>query len=205
MTIRIVDIETTGVDPASAVHHLIDEDLAGAPPLMDVVGMFRGADAYIAHNADFERSFLEELMGGGALWVCTYKVALRIWPNLPSHSNQALRYQLGLANPFGIDRHTLNPHRALSDVIVTAAIFAEILKGAPSWPELVRWSSDPALLTTLRFGRHRGERFDAVPDNYLRWLAEGRHELREDVRFSARHWLARRAAPLDASAGGIAA
>ena len=40
---------------ASAVHHLLEEDLAGAPPLMDVVEMFRGADAYVAHNAEFER------------------------------------------------------------------------------------------------------------------------------------------------------
>ena len=41
----------------------------------------------------------------------------------PSHGNQALRYHLGLINPFGIDRATLLPHRALPDAIVTAAIF----------------------------------------------------------------------------------
>jgi exodeoxyribonuclease X len=61
---------------SSAVHHLIDEDLAGAPPLME---LFKDADAYVAHNADFERSFLGPLLGD-ATWVCTYKAALRIWP-----------------------------------------------------------------------------------------------------------------------------
>jgi len=64
---------------ASAVHHLIDEDLADAPPLMNAIHLFRGADAYVAHNADFEQSFLGPRLGE-ATWVCTYKCALRIWP-----------------------------------------------------------------------------------------------------------------------------
>jgi exodeoxyribonuclease X len=87
-----------------------------------------------------------------------------------------------------VDHAKLNPHRALSDAIVTAAIFFELTKHA-TWPELVRWSAEPALLTYLRFGMHRGERFDAAPEDYLRWLAEGAHDLSEDVRFSARYWL----------------
>jgi exodeoxyribonuclease X len=228
MTLRIIDIETTGTDPvtdaiieiasvdlladgtitnqvstlvrpgipvppeASAVHHLIDEDLAGAPPLMNAIHLFRGADAYVAHNADFEQSFLDPLLGE-ATWVCTYKCALRIWPDLPAHNNQALRYRQGFVNPFGIDRHTLSPHRALSDAIVTAAVFTEIMKHA-TWPELVQWSSEPALLSVFRFGKHRGERFDAVPIDYLQWIVEGQNELSEDVKASARYWLEKRAA-----------
>jgi exodeoxyribonuclease X len=105
MVVRVIDIETTGIDPASnaiieiasvdllkdgtitnqrstlvqspipvppeasAVHHLIDEDLAFAPQLDDALEQFRGADAYVAHNADFERSFLERHMGD-AMWAC---------------------------------------------------------------------------------------------------------------------------------------
>jgi exodeoxyribonuclease X len=228
MTVRVIDIETTGIDPtidavieiasvdllkdgtianqrstlvrpavpvppeSSAVHHLIDEDLAGAPPLMDVVHLFRGADAFVAHNADFERSFLGPVLGNPT-FVCTYKAALRIWPGLPSHSNQALRYRLGHVHPFGIDRHTLSPHRALSDAIVTAAVLAEEMEHA-SWPELVQWSAEPALLSVLRFGKHRGERFDEAPADYLDWLANGRHDMGEAVRFSARHWLEKQTA-----------
>jgi DNA polymerase III epsilon subunit-like protein len=112
MTVRVIDIETTGTDPvtdaiieiasvdlhqdgtianqrstlvrssipvppeSSAVHHLIDEDLAFAPQLEEVLDQFRGADAYVAHNADFERSFLERLLGD-APWACTYKSCSR--------------------------------------------------------------------------------------------------------------------------------
>jgi exodeoxyribonuclease X len=75
-------------------------------------------------------------------------------------------------NPFGLDRHTLSPHRALSDAIVTAAVFTEVIKHA-AWPQLLQWSSEPALLTVFPFGKHRGERFDAVPEDYLRWIVEG--------------------------------
>ena len=229
MTIRCIDIETTGIDPAkdaiveiasvdllreggitnqqetlvrpalpvppesSAVHHLIDADLVGAPTLEEVVGRFKGADAYVAHNCEFELSFLGAHLGQ-ATWICTYKCALRVWPDLTSHSNQALRYTLGLVNPHGIDRSSLNPHRALSDAIVTSAIFEQQLKRA-TWSELVQWSGEPALLTVFGFGKHRGQRFDQAPRDYLEWIADGQNDLREDVKFSARYWLGQSAIP----------
>jgi exodeoxyribonuclease X len=76
------------------------------------------------------------------------------------------------------------PHRALSDAIVTAAILVEILKHA-AWSEVIEWSEAPALMTVLGFGKH----FDAVPKDYLRWIAEAPNSLRPDVKVSARHWL----------------
>jgi exodeoxyribonuclease X len=175
---------------ASAIHHLIDDDLAGAPAIEDVIDRFKGADAYVAHNCAFERSFLGRYLGE-TTWICTYKCALRVWPDFGSHSNQALRYQLGLVNPLGIDRATLVPHRARADAIVTAGIFVELLKHA-RWSELVHWSTEPALLSVFGFGKHRGERFDKVPEDYLRWIAEGANDLPDEIKFSARHWLRRR-------------
>ena len=172
---------------ASAIHHLIDDDLKCAPALEDVIQKFTGADAYVAHNCSFERSFLDRHIGQ-AIWVCTYKCSLRVWPELASHSSQALRYQLGLIDPLGIERATLVPHRALSDAIVTSAILVELLKHA-GWNELLQWTDEPALLTVLGFGKHRGKRFDAVPRDYLRWIVEAPNSLREDVKSSARHWL----------------
>jgi exodeoxyribonuclease X len=170
---------------ASAVHHLTYEDLMGKPPLNDTLPMFQGADAYVAHHADFERSFLGERFGDAA-WVCTYKCALRVWPDFPFHGNQVLRYRLGLANPFGIDRKNLVPHRALSDAIVTAAIFVELTKRA-KWSDLVQWSSEPALHTRFNFGKHRGERYDAHLD-YCEWMLS-EPDMDAGVRFSAEYWL----------------
>lgn len=176
---------------SSAVHHLVDEDVKDALPFRDVVEIFAGANAYIAHNSEFEQGFLKEHLGK-AQWICTYKCALRVWPDFLSHSNQALRYRLGLLNPFGIPRTDINPHRALSDTIVTAAIFVELMKHA-SWAQMVEWSSQPALLTRFGFGKHRGAKFADVPEDYLRWIID-KSDLDAGVKFSARHELDRRRA-----------
>lgn len=186
------------IPPASmAVHHIMDDDVRDAPSIADAITRFMGADHYVAHNAQFEQSFLEPMLGTN--WVCTYKCALRVWPDLPSHSNQALRYQLGLAAPFGRDRHSIIAHRALGDCIVTAAIFMEISKKA-KWPVILRWSQEPALKTVCDFGKHRGERFDAIPLDYLHWMRDKLTD-DKDMQFTAAHWIADRANQLGKRTG----
>src|SRR5688500_9938703 len=104
---------------ASAVHHIVDEDVANAPALSEVIGRFQGADYYGAHNCAFERSFFAAQGIELGPWICTYKSALRVWPDLDGHSNQELRYALGRATPFpGFDRASISPHRAAFDVVV---------------------------------------------------------------------------------------
>jgi hypothetical protein len=49
-------------------------------------------------------------------------------PDLVGHKNQELRYQLGLVSPNGIPRDQISPHRAASDVVITAAILEELIK-----------------------------------------------------------------------------
>jgi exodeoxyribonuclease X len=57
---RTTMIEGTLVRPgkpippgASAIHHIIDEDLKDALALSEVIDRFRGADVYVAHNCEF--------------------------------------------------------------------------------------------------------------------------------------------------------
>ena len=209
--IRVIDIETTGIDPAtseiieiasvdmvrgggianamdtfvrpakpippgaSAIHHIVDEDVKDAPPLADVIDSFKGADFYVAHNCGFEQSFFAAEGIELGPWICTYKSALRVWPEFDGHSNQELRYALGRASPFpGFERGAISPHRAAFDVVVTAAVFEELIKHA-SWSELVQWSSEPALHTRLHFGKYRSKRYDEVAATdpaYLQWIVE---------------------------------
>lgn len=228
MVLRVIDIETTGVDsetdaiieiasvdvyktpdghgitsqrealvfpgrdipPASsAVHHLIDADVANAKRIEEVIKDFDTADAYVAHNCAFERSFLDKYFGD-AVWVCTMKCALRVWPDAPGHSNQVLRYWRGHVAPFGWNRDNLAPHRALSDAVVTAAILVDLIKEA-SWSQLVEWSQEPALYSTLTFGKHRGTKYADAPPDYLDWLVN-KSDMDADTKFSARYWLDKR-------------
>ena len=100
--------------------------------------------------------------------------------------------------PFpGFERGAISPHRAAFDVVVTAAVFEELIKQA-RWSELVQWSGEPALHTRFHFEKYRGKRYDeiAVSDpSYLQWIVE-----EEGVKHSARHWLAVAGKP--AEAGG---
>lgn len=177
---------------ARAVHHLSDQDLEGAADvtagfrlLMD--GMDPKTSAFAAHNADFEREFFG---GGDVPWLCTYKCALRVWPDAPSHSNQVLRYFLDL----GLDpAPAMPPHRAGPDAYVTAWILASLLEAGTDPEEMIRWSSGPALLPRVTFGKHRGSRWEDVPTDYLRWLAD-KSDLGRDVKANANHHLKKRQA-----------
>ena len=106
----------------------------------------------------------------------------RVWPEAPSHSNQALRYWL---KPEGLDRKIASEaHRALPDAYVTAFTLRELLKRA-TFAELVAWSAEPALLPRVTFGKHKGAAWGAVPPDYLDWLLR-QADMNEDVKFTAR-------------------
>ena len=49
-------------------------------------------------------------------------------------------------------------------------------------------SSKPVLLTRMFFGKHKGEFFKDIPQDYLRWLS-GTDDLDEDMRFTVEHYL----------------
>lgn len=178
------------IDPeAMAVHHITNADVDDYdPPTAALARLMQGPpDLFVAHNADFERHFFG---GGEVRWICTYKVALRLWPDAPSHSMQALRYFLNL----DLDRFLASPaHRAGPDSYVNAVLFAEILKRADVDVEtMVRWSSGPALLSRIRFGKHKGARWADLPTDYLRWMVEKSTDLDRDSLANARYYLRQR-------------
>lgn len=172
---------------AMAVHHITDEDVFHATgTVVDLVKEPRPA-YFAAHHADYERKFFD---GAGAPWICTYKVALRIWPDAPQHKLQFLRYHLGLE----VDRERCQPpHRAGPDAYLCAALMARILAEATcSLEDMARWSSGPALLPRVNFGKHYGAKWDAVPTDYLEWVV--RQNMDVDVMANARHHLKLRGA-----------
>lgn len=186
----LVDPGRPMTSEARAVHHISDADVIGAP---DVTAGFRllmtgPPDFFVSHNADFEREFF----GGGAVpWICTYKVALRLWPEAPSHSLQVLRYELGLP----IDQAAgLPAHRAGPDAYVAAALMARILEeDRASLDDMVRWSKGPALLPRCPIGEHRGKPWADVPTGFLRWMLD-KDSMDRNLKANAKHELKRRGA-----------
>lgn len=171
----------------SAVHHIVDADVEGAPLFNDAIAPLLSDDVIFgAHNAKFERQFF-----AAKRWICSYKVALHLAPNAPEHKLQTLRYWLKLQ----VDRGLAEPpHRAGPDSYVCAHLIARMLaKISPQ--EMVDISGRASLLPKLHFGKHAGKQFSEVPSDYLDWLI-GPKGIKddEDVLFTARHHLKMRSA-----------
>jgi exodeoxyribonuclease X len=183
-------IQFTGaIDPrAQAVHHIQAEQLTsvyGAVPRQNAIDELlknvEAGDYLVAHNSAFDSYFLPELH---APWICTYRVAKKVWPDAPSHSNQVLRYHLNINPDLTIVNQirARNPHQAFYDVATTVELLKLMLKKyTPA--ELHLMTSTPTRLKTMPFGKHKGIDFDTIPKDYLVWLAD-RPDLDADVRFT---------------------
>ncbi|EHK8991120.1 exodeoxyribonuclease X [Escherichia coli] len=168
---------------AMAVHHITEAMVADAPVIGDVIGQFLGADAYVAHNAAFDRSKLPEIAGP---WICTMKLARSLYPEHPSHGNQYLRYSLGL-DPYVPEG--LYAHRALYDCYVTAELLM-FMGGQARWTigQMREITNSPSLLHAIRFGKHKGTTFAELAKSepgYLRWLAGDSDD--EDILHTIKH------------------
>ena len=174
-----------------AVHHITMDDVNGAAPF-NRKRLFDGSlvpSALIAHNMAFEAQFIGE---HGLPAVCTYKAALRIWPDAPSHSNGALRYWLedqGLIT--GLDPKLAQPsHRAGPDAYVTAHILRALL-GLATGRDMVAWTKEPAALPRCPIGKFRGKPWAEVEGGFLTWML-GQASMEDDLKWNARRELARR-------------
>ena len=177
---------------ASAVHHIVDEDVADAVDFDEICRFIFQPDHndpamtfLAAHNNRFEQQWLTDQVTGGLKWIDTYRCALRLWPEAPAHTNQVLRYWL---KPAGLDRSIADgAHRAFPDAYVTAHILREMLS-TTSGKLLAAWSTGPALLPRFTFGKHAMKPLASVDHGYLEWILR-QADMDEDVKFTAKHYL----------------
>lgn len=175
---------------ARAIHHIRDRDIAHAPSVdTGLMQLMAGApDVFCAHNAQFERAFFE----GNGKWICTRKVAMRLWPEAPNFQNQTLRYLLDVDGSHEFESHlAMPPHRAGPDTYVTAHILARAICTGTSIDQMIEWSNQPSLLPgNINFGKHKGTAWSQLPSDYLNWMC-GAQDMDEDKKFTAKYWLDR--------------
>jgi exodeoxyribonuclease X len=159
------------------------------------------ADYLVAHQASFERQWLDPLLHAAReylahdstftmpRWICTKKCARHVWPDLPSHSNQVLRYALPIAGC--TDDELDPPHRALPDALVTSRVLEALLSHL-SLEEMADITARPQAFKRLPFGKHKGEPVSTVPAGYLKWMIDS-GERDPDMIHTAETELARRA------------
>jgi exodeoxyribonuclease X len=176
-----------------AVHHLTMADFTDDTPVCTPDNLAKALwggetpDVLVAHNAAFERLFITEAVTSPLEWICTYKAAMRVWPEAPKHSNQVLRYWRCLELDPVL---AMPPHRAAPDAYVTAHLLVDLLSEA-SVKDLLDWTEQPAFMPVVPFGRYKGALWSEVPGDYLQWVA-GAEEMDPDRIWHARQELGRR-------------
>jgi exodeoxyribonuclease X len=182
-----------GISPETmAVHHITPADVTGASvctidQLRQAIWWGDRPDVLVAHNCSFERLFIDEAATDGLPWICTHKCALRLWPDAPGHSNQILRYwRKHVHDP----QFAMPPHRAAPDAFVTAHLLNDMLLET-SVEQLVIWTAEPKVLIKVPFGKHRGQKWSEIPDDYLAWMTR-QQDMDADVVWNAQRELERR-------------
>ncbi len=176
---------------ATAVHHIVDADLVGAPDLGEAIDrvmtpMWRDTvDVIAGHNCRFDREFLPPLRD--KRWLDTWRCAMHVWPDAPSFGNAVLFYWLGHER-----LPLIRSHSASFDARMTAAILCRLLKER-TVEELLKLSRKAVVLKKVGFGKHFGALWTDVPDSYLSW-ASGVKDMDPDVKFTIKTEIARRAA-----------
>lgn len=173
-----------------AVHHI---SLAECDPydVFDPAAMFvrsNAADAIAAHNAEFETKFFTSPVPV----ICTYKSALRVWPDAPSHSNGALRYWLEDQGLIAPDHVMTQPaHRAGPDAYVTAHILLALFNTGATGREMIAWTKEPRLLPKCPLGKFRGQPWSEVEAGFLGWMLR-QPTMEADLKWNAEREIARR-------------
>jgi exodeoxyribonuclease X len=164
-------------------------------------------EVLVAHNIDHEKHYV----GTGVdpetdeerPWLCTYKTALRLWPEAPGHKLQELRYFLDLDS--GVDfnpKLAEPPHRAGGDAYICAHLLRRLLQEAEKQEvaidRLVKWSSGPALLVMCWMKKHKGKTWSQVAHDdrpYLEWIFDKSDVKDRDIRATVKYWLKQTAPP----------
>jgi exodeoxyribonuclease X len=222
--IRVIDFETTGMEPpeaevcevgfcdlnledrtigpvqtrfcgvrsippeARAVHHISMEDCDGWDAFDPDVIFRTPCDAIAAHNSEFETRFFQSPKPV----ICTYKAALRVWPDAPSHSNGALRYWLQDGGKLTLDHVSTQPaHRAGPDAYVTAHLLRALFDTGVTGRQMVEWTKEPRLLPTCPIGKFRGKPWSEVEAGFLGWMLR-QPTMEEDLKWNAQREIQRR-------------
>lgn len=172
-----------------AVHHIDPASLVGLELFRPEGATFAECDYACAHNAEYEQQYLTAVT---VPWLCTYKIALRLWPDFRSHGNQALKYELGI--PDSPAYHP--PHRAGPDAYLTAHVLHWVLHEAlevrgHTIEELVQWTTEPRLLPRCPIGKFRNKPWSEVDYGFLDWMLR-QADMEHDLKWNARREIDRR-------------
>ncbi len=153
----------------------------------------------IIHNAPFDLGMLEKENFNNQMQVIdTLRVAKHVLPDEDAHRLQYFRYKFELykseqkeADALGIE---VKAHDAIGDVLILKLLLSklrtivqELYPSENPVDKMVELTSTPILISTFKFGKHKGKSLQEVAQSdagYLRWMLSSMDTLDPDLKYS---------------------
>ena len=152
----------------------------------------------IAHNISFDMGMIKkEGFVNQYQLIDTLRCAKHLYPDLPYHRLQYIRYALELYKTETAEAAknniTIKAHDAIGDVLVMKLFLTKLVgKCREMYPDynpiekLVDLTKTPVFMKTFKFGKHKGKDIESVAREdagYLNWMRTNM-ELDEDLRYT---------------------
>ena len=153
----------------------------------------------IAHNISFDLGMLEkEGFVNQYTLIDTLRCAKHLYPELPYHRLQYIRYALELYKTEETEAKELNvvikAHDAIGDVLVMKLFLRKLVAKCTQthadynpMEKLAELTRTPVFITKFRFGKYKGEDVVEVAKKdlgYLQWMRSNMADLDEDMRYT---------------------
>ncbi len=189
---------------AMEVHNIIPSMLNDKPLAVNtkfytrLIELNNKSNYLIAHNINFDLNMIKkEGFENNLQLIDTLRCAKHLYPNLPFHRLQYLRYALDLYQDEKSEAKKYNmeikAHDALGDVLVMKLFLSKlVLKCREMYPDfnpmekLVDLSKTPVFITTFKFGKYKGENIQDIASSdqgYLNWM-KSNMDLDEDLKYT---------------------
>ncbi|MCJ8327730.1 MAG: 3'-5' exonuclease [Campylobacterales bacterium] len=189
---------------AMEVHNLTPDMLEGKPKAVDtsfyktLQEINTNENYLIAHNIKFDLGMIQkEGFVNNLQLIDTLRCAKHLYPDMPYHRLQYIRYALDLYKTEKEEAAKLNitikAHDALGDVLVMKLFLSKLInKCREMYPDynpierLVYLTQTPVLIKTFKFGKHKGKEIAQVAQedaSYLNWMKKNM-DLDEDLKYT---------------------
>ena len=179
----------------SAIHHIIDSDIADAPTTAEAgesLANFIGYRPVVAHNAKFDNAVGQNNFyrtGDNPLApfnLCTMRLAKHLLPKEGGYSLQRLRYRLGIGLE-GTRESRAAAHAALADAELTALLLWHLIglameRGITSLAALQELCWSPIDSPICPFKKYKGQPWTDVPSDYISWCLINIEDLDPDLK-----------------------
>ncbi|MEA3553559.1 MAG: exonuclease domain-containing protein [Campylobacterota bacterium] len=190
---------------AMEVHNITPDLIENKPPFTQtnfynkLLELNNKSNYLIAHNINFDLSMLEkEGFENSFTLIDTLRCAKHLYPELPYHRLQYIRYALELYKNEKEESENLNitikAHDAIGDVLVMKLFLRDLVKQCSKiYPDynpmekLAELTITPVLIKTFKFGKYKGEEIVSVASKdsgYLNWMRSNMADLDEDMKYT---------------------